>query len=937
MSRSIRWLLLGLILLNNIFSPVSATAQTDDDVDRILSALRPEERVGQLFLVTFNGANVDADSSIYELITNDYVGGVALLTANDNFSDTQSFISQTQTLTRSLQSVAAGATSGATAVETPTPPAKQFIPLFIAAPYDDTDSPGASVLPSLSGLTPLPNLMALGATWNRTYAENAGQITGQELSALGVNLLFGPTLDVVESPQPGVVADLGARAFGGDPYWVGVMGQSFIQGVHLGGNSRVGVIARHFPGYGASDRALEDQIPTVNKSLDELRRVDLAPFFAVAEPGAIASADGMLVSHIRYRGFQNIRETTKPISFDPQALGALLNQDEVSPWRSAGGLTVSQALGLRAVRRFYDPTERTFPAFKIALDAFLAGNDVLYLSQFGLDPQNDQAETIKSVIEQFTRKYKEDSAFRLRVDEAVARILTLKLKLYGKDFSLGNVLTTAELQPPDATAIFAASRDAATLISPDSSVELADRLPSPPGFIQQIVFFTDSRLTRQCSGCILHAALPADGLQQAVLRLYGAQGTRQVSATNVSSFTFADLTAFLDSRLAPPTPTPDPAAPATATLEPQTLIGGDVADAEWLVFSMLDVQPSLPASNALNRLLSERPDLLRGKRVIVFAFDAPYYMNTTEVSQLTAYYALYSKTPAAIEVAARILFQEVTPTGSLPVSVPAVGYELAEVTQPNPGQIIELSIDTPSPEATPSVTAEPAVPTLTPTPIARGSVIALRTGVIRDHNGNPVPDGTPVEFLITYQGRTSSLTETTTGDGVARTSLSLDQIGLIEVTVISEPATASFKLQFTVADAGPDVTVVVIEPSPDVTETPTATIRPPPTVAPTPTATPVPEPSTPQVGGGDFLAALLALITLGGLGWMLTRSRTEAVSAGVKLLLLVSIGIFASYNYYALGWPGVMLLRPLGDWAVVAATWGGGLAALGLGWWWLRK
>jgi beta-N-acetylhexosaminidase len=929
MSRLARLWLLGILILN-LIGPSLITAQTDD-VDRILSALTPEERVGQLFLVAFDGVATGTDSAVAGLITQYHIGGVTLSPATDNFPDTPSFITQTRTLTSALQSIAAGATSGLTGTETPASPVKQFIPLFIAAAYDGENS-GATLLPALSGLAPLPSPMALGATWNRIYAENAGNITGQELSALGVNLLIGPTLDVVETPQLNSAADLGALAFGGDPYWVGVMGKSFIQGVHSGSGGRVGVIARHFPGTGASDRALEDQIPTVNKSLDDLRQIDLAPFFAVAAPEAASSADGFLISHIRYRGFQNIRETTKPISFDPQALGALLTQGEISPWRAGGGLTVSEALGVRGVRRFYDATERTFPAFKIALDAFLAGNDMLYLSRFGLNPP-DQSEAIQSVIEQFTQKYKEDSAFKLRVDEAVRRILKLKYKLYGGDFSLGAVLTPIELQPPDADAIFAASRDAATLISP-ASTELADRLPSPPTFAQQIVFFTDSRLARQCSNCLLHATLPADALQQAVLRLYGPQGTRQVSATNLTSFTFADLASFLDNLPPPPTPTPDPAAPATATPEPRTLIGEAVGDAEWLVFSMLDVKSSVSSSNALNRLLAERPDLLRNKRIIVFAFDAPYYLDTTEVSQLTAYYALYSKTPAAIEVAARILFQEVAPTGASPVSIPAVGYDLSEVTRPNPSQVIELSVDTPATAGPTPTPLDPALPTLTPTPIPPNSVIALRTGVIRDRNGNPVPDGTPVEFLITYQDRTSTLASVTTVDGVARTTLSLTLPGLNEISVVGEPAKSSFKLQFTV---GREVIVTVVEPPLVVTDTSTPTPTVLPTMTSTPTPTPTPEPPGPQVGGSDFVVALIALIALGGFGWVVTRSRTEAVSAGVKLLLVVAIGIFASYNYYALGLPGTGLLQALGSSAATVVIWAGGIAALGVGWLWLRK
>jgi len=45
----------------------------------LLERLTPEERVGQLFLVTFNGTDVGPESQIAALIDNHHVGGVILL------------------------------------------------------------------------------------------------------------------------------------------------------------------------------------------------------------------------------------------------------------------------------------------------------------------------------------------------------------------------------------------------------------------------------------------------------------------------------------------------------------------------------------------------------------------------------------------------------------------------------------------------------------------------------------------------------------------------------------------------------------------------------------------------------------------------------------------------------------------------------------------
>ncbi len=96
-----------------------------------------------------------------------------------------------------------------------------YVPLFTGITQDGNGFPTDQIL---SGLTPLPSEMAIGATWNPGLAGRVGEVNGRELSALGFNLFFGPSLDVLESPATSG-GDLGTRIFGGDPFWVGEMGQ----------------------------------------------------------------------------------------------------------------------------------------------------------------------------------------------------------------------------------------------------------------------------------------------------------------------------------------------------------------------------------------------------------------------------------------------------------------------------------------------------------------------------------------------------------------------------------------------------------------------------------------------------------------------------------------------------------------------------------------
>jgi len=344
-------------------------SNTDNELaQQMLGMMTPQEKVGQLFLVTFTGSTANEKSQIYDLITHHHVGGVVLRSENDNFVAAPDTVSSAYQLIAQLQNDEWQAsqnqpvnqpnntnTGTPTALPAPTPVPANYIPLFTGISQDGDGYPNDQIL---DGLTPLPDLMALGATWDPSLAEQVGVVAGQELSRIGFNFFLGPSLDVLDTPEATLANGLNANVFGGNPYWVGAMGSAYINGLHMGSNGRMLVIADHFPGSGSADRPAGEEPATVVKSLDQLKQVELLPFDAVTgnAQSQQSTADGLLVAHIRYQGFQgNIRSTTRPISFDPQALSQVLALPAFSSWRTAGGLMVSDDLGSQTVRLFYDP------------------------------------------------------------------------------------------------------------------------------------------------------------------------------------------------------------------------------------------------------------------------------------------------------------------------------------------------------------------------------------------------------------------------------------------------------------------------------------------------------------------------------------------------------------------------------------------------------
>jgi len=869
---------------------------------RLLQAMTPVERVGQLFLLTLEGPEFTPDSPIADLIANYHIGGVVLSRANDNFLPLPDTLPAAQRLIRDLQTAAWAPSQGEQidpATGEPFTPA--FVPLLIA--MEQTGSLVGDQI--LSGMTPLPGPMAIGATWQPDLAQQAGVVLGRELRLLGVNLLLGPSLDVLETPHPGTPGDLGVQSFGGDPFWVGVLGQAYIRGMHQGADGRLAVIATHFPGLGAADRLPREEVATVRKSLEQLKQIELAPFFAVTggalDPEAVT--DGLLTTHIRYQGFQgNIRATTRPISFDPQALAALMGLDPFTSWRAQGGVLVSDDLGAASVRRFYAPVG-TFNSRLIVRDAFLAGNDLLYLGtgiQEDRDP--DPYTTIRRVLDFFLQKYREDPAFAQRVDQAVLRILTLKFRLYGT-FSLDNTLPKeddlAQIGQGQET-VFEVARNAATLISP-SPVDLDTVLPSPPILQDQMVFLTDVYQEALCTDCEPQTLLAVDGMEQAVLHLYGPFAGGEVVPNRLRSYSFEDVLSLLNG---------DPQGAA---------VERDLRNADWIVILFRKPDADRPASQALRGLLTTRPDLLRDKKVVAFALDAPYYLDATDISNLTAYYGLFGLSEPFLEVAARLLFRELLPApGASPVSVPGVGYDLITATSPDPDQIIPLFFDFPAPEAT----VETPTPQATEVPQFQfGESVPVRTGVILDHNGHPVPDGTVVRFVLsTVDGNTLREAETTTRSGVASLAVPLDVgSGSLLISVYSEPARQSQVLQIDVLGAPGTPT-----PAPTATPTPAPTL----TATVPVQLTPTEEPHEVRVGLVDWGVSVVWALLLAW-GAYLLDIRRGWLRWGVRSALAVLTGGWLAYSALIArtepivgAWSGrsavviVVLVGALGAWGV---------------------
>jgi beta-N-acetylhexosaminidase len=201
----------------------------------------------------------------------------------------------------------------------------------------------------LAGLvTPLPSA-AEAQAMSPLELELTGQLLGQEMLALGVNVDLAPVVDVVQGYNP----VLAGRNLGGDPQVVGELGAAFLRGLQQAG---VIAVPKHFPGHGRSTTDPHGEVTLIDAPLEDLKMVDFPPFAAVFAAGA----EAVMVGHPIYEAL----DPDLPASLSPVVLALLRDRFGFA------GVAVTDSLSMAGVAEGREPGE-------LAVLALAAGEDLL--------------------------------------------------------------------------------------------------------------------------------------------------------------------------------------------------------------------------------------------------------------------------------------------------------------------------------------------------------------------------------------------------------------------------------------------------------------------------------------------------------------------------------------------------------------------------------
>lgn len=116
---------------------------------------------------------------------------------------------------------------------------------------------------ALSGVNALdatvyPQQIGMACTWNRELAEKKARLSATALRAIGGTLALSPVVDVVRNPSFNRLEE----SYGEDGYLSAAMGVAFVNGMQHRGNLHEGVAActKHFLGYGGGGDAPEKEL-----------------------------------------------------------------------------------------------------------------------------------------------------------------------------------------------------------------------------------------------------------------------------------------------------------------------------------------------------------------------------------------------------------------------------------------------------------------------------------------------------------------------------------------------------------------------------------------------------------------------------------------------------------------------------------------------------
>jgi beta-N-acetylhexosaminidase len=285
--------------------------------------MKLEHKIGQLLLIGLPGTELGPETR--ELLASIQPGGVLL--NGQNIESAQQVAEFTSAIRSLLQ-----------------------VPPIIAV-----DQEGGRVDRLKTVYSPMPSADLLRASGDASVAARLGEITAEALRTLGFNVNFAPVLDIAVDDS----ADNGlkGRYLGSSVAEVVRLAGAYLEGLQRGGVLGVG---KHFPGLGAAAVDSHSQLPTIDRSREELLKADLSPYMELFSK-INARLNAVIVAHAHYPAIDG--PAPLPSSLSKNIVSGLLRDD-----LGYKGFAVTDDLQMGAITQARDLSEAAVMAIEVGND-----------------------------------------------------------------------------------------------------------------------------------------------------------------------------------------------------------------------------------------------------------------------------------------------------------------------------------------------------------------------------------------------------------------------------------------------------------------------------------------------------------------------------------------------------------------------------------------
>ena len=285
--------------------------------------MKLEHKIGQLLLIGLPGTQIDSETR--ELLATMQPGGVLL--NGQNIETAQQVVELVSTIRSLLE-----------------------VPPIVAV-----DQEGGRVDRLKKVYSPMPSADLLRASGDASIAARLGEITAEAMRTLGFNVDFAPVLDIAVDDS----ADNGlkGRYLGGSVAEVVRLAGAYLEGLQRGGVLGVG---KHFPGLGAATVDSHTELPTIERSRDELNKIELSPYLELFSK-INARLNAVLVGHAHYPALDG--PAALPASLSKNIVSGLLRDD-----LGFKGLSITDDLEMGAVTQTRELSEAAIMAIEVGHD-----------------------------------------------------------------------------------------------------------------------------------------------------------------------------------------------------------------------------------------------------------------------------------------------------------------------------------------------------------------------------------------------------------------------------------------------------------------------------------------------------------------------------------------------------------------------------------------